>query len=63
MSLHAEYVRLIAELDKVIAGKRTLLLNATTPDDRVKWKNGIDDSLDERIRLMKRRDAAKENGL
>ena len=63
MSLHAEYIRLIAETDKVLAEKRALMLSAPTPAEAAKWRKGLDETLEERFRLMKRRDTAKENGL
>ena len=60
MTLRSEYVRLIEETDKVLSAKRGLWLTATTPEDRLKWKVGLNETLDERVRLMKCRDALEE---
>ena len=52
-----EYVKLIKELDKTLSMVRALWMESKTPDERGKWRGRIDDLLDERMRLMKSRDA------
>ena len=52
-----EYVKLIKELDKTLSMVRALWLESKTPDEKAKWRGRIDDLLDERLRLMKSRDA------
>lgn len=59
MTLHSEYLRLIEETDKVLSAKRAFWLSAA-PEDRVKWKASLNETLDERLRLMGCRDRAKE---
>lgn len=57
---HAEYCRLIESFDStVLSIIRHNLLNAQTDSERQKWKKNMDDSLDERLRLMKIRDSFK----
>lgn len=52
-----EYVKLIKELDKTLSIIRALLLESKTPDEKAQWRGRIDELLDERLRLMKSRDA------
>lgn len=52
-----EYVKLIKELDKTLSMVRALWMESKTPDERGKWRGRIDELLDERLRLMKSRDA------
>lgn len=52
-----EYVKLIKELDKTLSMVRALWLESKTPDEKAKWRVRIDELLDERLRLMKSRDA------
>lgn len=63
MTIHGEYVRLIEETDKVLGRQRKLLLAAKPGDERLKYKNEIDETLDLRIEQMRRRDAARGAGL
>jgi len=51
-----EYVKLIIELDRVLAMLRELWMNSFDEIDRAKWRDRISHSLDERLRLMKLRD-------
>jgi hypothetical protein len=51
------YTRLIAEFDRVLSMLRTLWLEAETPAVREKWRSRLDQSLDERLLLMRRREA------
>lgn len=55
--MESEYIKLIAELDKLLSTLRKFWLEAKTPEDISKWYVRINESLDERLRLMKRRDA------
>jgi hypothetical protein len=52
-----EYIRLIAELDRQISQLRGFWLSSSTPEEKTKWLNLLDESLDERLRLMRCRDA------
>jgi hypothetical protein len=56
--MKAEYIRLIANHDKTLSQLASCLKEAKTPEDIKKWKDRINESLDERIILMKSRDAA-----
>lgn len=59
--MHKEYVNLISELDKIIEGVRQLWIEAKEQSpDKNKWRVRIDELLDERMRLMRARDAAEE---
>lgn len=58
MAARSEYLRLIAELDRVLALVRSLWLRATAAEERIKWRLRLDGLLDERLRLMQGRDAA-----
>jgi hypothetical protein len=53
-----EYIRLIAELDQVICHVRLFWLASKLPEDVAKWRSRIDELLDERLRIMRCRDAA-----
>lgn len=57
--METEYIKLISELDGVLSGLRDLWMNAATDSDKTKWRVRIDEMLDERLRLMRCRDAAK----
>lgn len=54
-----EYIKLITELDRVISSIRTLWMEAKTSEEKTKWRVRLDELLDERLRMMKARDAAK----
>lgn len=58
-SMENEYIKLIAELDRTLSALRDFWMNAKTPEESAKWRTRINGSLDERLRLMKARDAAK----
>ena len=51
-----EYLKLIAELDKTLSMVRSLWLDANAAE-KTKWRVRLDELLDERLRLMKCRDA------
>jgi primosomal protein N'' len=53
-----EYIRLILEQDKVISAMRMLWGEAKDAAEKAKWRVQIDQALDERLRLMRCRDAA-----
>ncbi len=55
--MHSEYLKLIVELDRVLSMLRCLWLEAASEADRSKWRVRLDQSLDERLRLMRCRDA------
>lgn len=57
--MEQEYIKLIGELDRVLSTIRTLWIEAKAPTDLTKWRVRLDELLDERIRLMNCRDAAK----
>lgn len=50
------YTNLIVELDRVLSTLRGFWLEASGDTDKEKWRKRLDDSLDERLRLMKLRD-------
>jgi hypothetical protein len=52
-----EYIRLILEQDKVISAMRMLWGEARDAAEKAKWRVQIDHALDERMRLMRARDA------
>lgn len=52
-----EYLKLIAELDKTLSMVRSIWLDAKDAAEKTKWRVRIDELLDERLRLMKCRDA------
>lgn len=52
-----EYLKLIAELDKTLSMVRSLWLDANDAAEKTKWRVRLDELLDERLRLMKCRDA------
>lgn len=55
--MRSEYIKLIASVDKLLHEYRTLWLESKDGKDTVKWMNKINEHLDERIGLMKCRDA------
>lgn len=55
--LHQEYLKLIAELDKVLSLTREMKLAARDGTEERKATKRLDQLLDERLRLMKLRDA------
>jgi hypothetical protein len=57
--MKAEYIRLIAVQDCVLKHLRSALLDSRNRNERCDLKCKIDDVLDERIRLMKLRDASQ----
>lgn len=56
--MKSHYIKLIEELDKTISMARTCWMEARSTDDTKKWYKRIDELLEERMRLMKARDAA-----
>ncbi len=54
------YVYLIDELDKSLNALRILLMTARDSVEKNKIKNAIDAALDERLQMMKARDAVFE---
>lgn len=62
-TMETEYVKLIAELDKVLDTLRGFWMEAKNDEERKKWRLRLDQSLDESIRLMKCRDAGKVVGV
>lgn len=57
--MHDEYLKLIAELDRVLSQIRLLWMESKSPEEEVKWRKHLDKLLAERFRLMGARDAAK----
>ena len=57
--MEQEYIKLIGELDRVLSTLRDFWMNSKTPEEKTTWRIRIDESLDERLRLMRCRDAAK----
>jgi hypothetical protein len=57
--MEKEYIKLIGELDRVLSQIRTLWMDGKTPEEKNKWRVRLDELLDERLRLMACRDAAK----
>lgn len=55
--MKAEYIRLIEEQDRVLATIRVFWMEAKTPAEIAKHRNRLDLVLDERLRVMKLRDA------
>ncbi len=55
--MRSEYIKLIASVDKLLHEYRTLWLGSRGPQEGNKWMNKINEHLDERIGLMKCRDA------
>lgn len=52
------HAKTIEELDRVlISTLRNLWVEARDPKEKEKWRKSLDDALDERLRLMKSRDA------
>jgi hypothetical protein len=61
--MEQEYIKLISDLDGVIGQVRPLWLNATRPEEKVKWMAKINELLDNRLKLMSAKDAAKKLAL
>lgn len=57
-SVHTHYVELIAELDKTIALVRGFWIESTGDNERKKNLERLNQLLDERLRLMRGRDAS-----
>jgi hypothetical protein len=57
--MNQEYVNLIKQLDGVLSTLHEFYMNSKTKEDKAKWRIRIDESLDERLRLMKCRDATE----
>ena len=55
--MNNQYVKLIEELDKTLSMTRTFWMDARSNDDKKKWYKRLDELLEERLRLMKLRDA------
>ena len=55
--MRSEYIRLIAEVDSVPSTILGLWLDATTLAERERWRTRLDQLLDERLRLIRCRDA------
>lgn len=53
--MKSEYVEMIAEVDNTLSTLREEWMKSA-PADRVKWRVLIDKQLDQRVRLMKKRD-------
>ena len=58
--MEQEYTNLITELDHVLSSIRTVWMEAKTPEEKAKWHVRLDELLDERMRLMKARDASSK---
>lgn len=56
--MHSEYIDLIAQIDRVLSMIREFWLAANHPGEIAKWRDRLDQSLDERLRLMRLRDAS-----
>ncbi len=59
-SLHANYLTLIADFDKTIGMVRTMWMEAKDDAERAKMKTRLNELLDERLNLMRGRDAAAQ---
>ena len=55
--MNLQYVKLIEELDKTIGLARSSWMDARSNDDKNKWYKRINELLEERLRLMRLRDA------
>lgn len=55
-----EYVKLIANLDAALAISREYFMSAKCDEERTRWRGMINKQLDERLRLMRARDAARK---
>ena len=58
--MEQEYTNLITELDHVLSSIRTMWMEAKTLEEKAKWHVRLDELLDERMRLMKARDASSK---
>ena len=56
--MKAEYIQLITERDAILSTLRAFWVAARTPAERAPHMARINASLDERLRLMRLRDAA-----
>lgn len=61
--MEQEYIKLIADLDDVIGQVRPLWMNATRPEEKVKWMAKINELLDSRLKLMSAMKATKQISL
>lgn len=57
--MHSQYVALIAEMDKNLAMVRTFWIESRDDLEKSRNMKRLNELLDERIRLMKARDAAE----
>ncbi len=55
--MEQEYIKLIGDLDRVLSTIRDFWMNAKTSEEKAKWRIRLDESLDDRLRLMRCRDA------
>lgn len=55
-----EYEKLIANIDAALSISREFFLNAQGDTERARWRAMLDKQLDERLRLMRARDAARK---
>lgn len=59
-SLASSYIHLIAEVDKTLDMVRAFWIESRDDGEKRKNQKRIDELLDERMRLMRARDAAKQ---
>lgn len=59
MSTKADYIKLISEVDKLLSILRGFWMDARSNDDKRKYHDRLNQSLEERSRLMKLRDEVK----
>jgi len=61
IDFHAQYCKLISDLDTTVLSRiRENLLAATADSEKKKWQERMNESLDERLRLTKIRDSFKK---
>ncbi len=58
--MYSEYVKLIDDMDSVLSMVRQLWMEARDDESKRKHRKRLDELLDERLRLMKARDAARK---
>lgn len=56
--MHAQYLKLLSDLDKILGQIRLMWIEARNPSDRENWRVRLDQLLDQRLELMRARDAA-----
>ena len=62
LDFHSQYCKLISDLDTTVLSLiRENLLAAPTENEKKKWQARMNESLDERLRLMKIRDGFKKD--